>query len=209
MAHTETEQAIALAAVFQAAELVATLARKGTLDNESAEPLLASVLITNAPTTQDIYGGQFDCQGNLALGRRIAKQVFGKDKNAVNPDTIRYALSLVHLESKLSKDNDMLSQIGKGIQGIERQREHYDSVLHDNIIAGMSGLYQDTLSKMPFRIQVHGDSRYLQQANVAHQVRALLLSGIRAAMLWRQLGGRRWHFLFKRKAILTGLDSRF
>ena len=209
MQHDEKEQAIALAALFQASELVATLARKGTLDKDFAEPLLDSVLIVSAPATVDIYGGQFECQGNLALGRRIAKQVMGKQRDAVNPDTIRYALSLIHLESKLQKDNTMLSAIGQRLGQLERAMEHYESSMHENLIAGISGMYQDTLSKMPFRIQVHGDSRFLQQPQTAHQVRALLMAGIRAAMLWRQLGGRRWHLIFKRKLLVKHLEERF
>ncbi|RDL43044.1 lysogenization regulator HflD [Marinomonas piezotolerans] len=209
MQHDEKEQAIALAALFQASELVATLARKGTLDKDFAEPLLDSVLIVSAPATVDIYGGQFECQGNLALGRRIAKQVMGKQRDAVNPDTIRYALSLIHLESKLQKDNSMLSAIGQRLGQLERAMEHYESSMHENLIAGISGMYQDTLSKMPFRIQVHGDSRFLQQPQTAHQVRALLMAGIRAAMLWRQLGGRRWHLIFKRKLLVKHLEERF
>ena len=209
MQHDEREQAIALAAIFQAAELVANLARKGSLDETYAEPLLKSILMVNAPSTEDIYGGKFDCQSNLALGRRIAKQVMGKDRNAVNPDTIRYALSLIHLESKLQKDSAMLSAIGQRLGQVERQLEHYDSVMHENLIAGISGMYQETLSKMSFRIQVHGDSRFLQQPQTANQVRALLMSGVRAAMLWRQLGGRRWHLIFKRKALIKQLEARF
>ncbi len=35
-----------------------------------------------------------------------------------------------------------------------------------------------------------------------HRVRALLLAGVRAAVMWRQMGGKRRHILFKRKAIL-------
>ena len=107
------------------------------------------------------------------MGRRIAKQVMGKEREAVNPDTIRYALSMIHLESKLQKDNTMLSAIGRQLSQVERQKEHFDSVMHENMVAGISGLYQDTLSKMSFRIQVHGDSRHLQQPYIANQVRAL------------------------------------
>ncbi len=143
------------------------------------------------------------------MGRRIAKQVMGKQRDAVNPDTIRYALSLIHLESKLQKDNSMLSAIGQRLGQLERAMEHYESSMHENLIAGISGMYQDTLSKMPFRIQVQGDSRFLQQPQTAHQVRALLMAGIRAAMLWRQLGGRRWHLIFKRKLLVKHLEERF
>mgnify|MGYP000654569798 FL=1 len=204
----EKEQTIALSAVFQAAELVAVLAKTGKVDYASLQPLLESLLMVNAASTEDIYGGQWDCSSNLALGRRITKQALGKERSSVNPDTLRYALSLIHLENKLSKAPEMLSLIGQKIGQIEQKKAHYDSVLHENMLASISGMYQDTLSKLSFRIQVHGDSRFLQQPHVANQVRAILMSGIRAAMLWRQLGGKRWHLIFKRKALLTALESR-
>jgi high frequency lysogenization protein len=35
-----------------------------------------------------------------------------------------------------------------------------------------------------------------------HRIRALLLAGIRAAWLWRQVGGSRWRVLFGRTALL-------
>ncbi|XMR37004.1 DUF489 family protein [Escherichia coli] len=41
------------------------------------------------------------------------------------------------------------------------------------------------------RIQVAGTPLFLQQPLVQHKVRALLLAGIRACVLWRQLGGSR------------------
>ncbi|WP_417537070.1 high frequency lysogenization protein HflD [Marinomonas sp.] len=208
MSSREKEQTIALSAVFQAAELVAVLAKTGKVDNASLQPLLESLLMVNAASTEDIYGGQWDCSSNLALGRRITRQALGKERSSVNPDTLRYALSLIHLENKLSKAPEMLSLIGQKIGQIEQKKAHYDSVLHENMLASISGMYQDTLSKLSFRIQVHGDSRFLQQPHVANQVRAILMSGIRAAMLWRQLGGKRWHLIFKRKALLTALESR-
>jgi high frequency lysogenization protein len=204
----EKEQTIALSAVFQAAELVSILAKTGQVDNASLRPLLESILMVNADSTEDIYGGQWDCSSNLALGRKISRQALGKERSSVNPDTLRYALSLIHLENKLSKNPEMLTVIGQKITQIEQKKAHYDSVLHENMLASISGLYQDTLSKLTFRIQVHGDSRFLQQPHVANQVRAILMAGIRAAMLWRQLGGKRWHLIFKRKALLNALDAR-
>ena len=127
-------------------------------------------------------------------------------QQSVNPDTLRYALSLIHLENKLSKAPEMLSIIGQRIPQIEQKKTHYESVLPTKICWPPSpGLYQDTLSKLPFRIQVQGDSRFLQQPHVANQVRAILMAGIRAAMLWRQLGGKRWHLIFKKKSLIKRL----
>jgi len=208
LSQQEKEQTIALSAIFQAAELVATLAKTGKLDKDYLKPLIDSILVVNPDSTEDIYGGQWDCKSNLALGHRVARQALGKERASVNPDTLRYALSLIHLESKLAKEDAILSTLGKGIQQLDRQKAHSDDVLHENMMAAISGIYQDTLSTMTFRIQVQGDSRLLQQSTISNQVRATLLTGIRAAMLWRQLGGKRWHLIFKRKALLNALDAR-
>lgn len=208
MSRQEKEQTIALSAIFQAAELVATLAKTGKLDKDYLKPLIDSILVVNPDTTEDVYGGQWDCQSNLALGRRITRQALGKERSSVNPDTLRYALSLIHLESKLAKESDTLAALGKGIQQLDRQKAHYEDVLHENMMAAISGVYQDTLSTMSFRIQIQGDSRLLQQPAISNQVRAALLTGVRAAMLWRQLGGKRWHLIFKRKALLNALEAR-
>ena len=208
MSNREKEQTIALSAIFQAAELVSILAKTGQVDNDSLKPLVESLLVINTDTTEDIYGGKWDYSSNLALGRKISRQALGKERSSVNPDTLRYALSLIHLENKLSKTPEMLSTIGQKISQIEQKKSHYDSVLHENMLASISGMYQDTLSKLSFRIQVHGDSRFLQQPQVANQVRTILMAGIRATMLWRQLGGKRWHLIFKRKALLNALESR-
>ncbi|MGH8570919.1 MAG: DUF489 family protein, partial [Gammaproteobacteria bacterium] len=37
------------------------------------------------------------------------------------------------------------------------------------------------------------------------KIRAVLLAGVRAAMLWHQIGGRRWHLPVFRKRILRAL----
>lgn len=207
MSSQVNNQAIALSALFQAAELVSQLAKNGNAPEASLRPLLDSILKTNVDSTYDIYGGSWDFSDNLKLGTEICLKTIGKDKTSVNPDTIRYALSILHLESKLAKQPEMLSALGQRISQLVRQKEHYDDLTHPNMLAAISGIYQDNLSKLNFRIQVHGDSRYLQQSQVSDQVRASLLAGVRAAMLWRQLGGRRWHLIFKRKPILAALNG--
>jgi high frequency lysogenization protein len=75
----------------------------------------------------------------------------------------------------------------------------------DAVIAAVATCYQETLSTLKFRIQVRGDARYLRDPEVASKIRAVLLAGVRAAMLWHQIGGRRWHLPVFRKRILRAL----
>ena len=116
-------------------------------------------------------------------------------------------LALLHLENKVSKSPDLLAAIGEGIQKTTRQAEHF-SPTHTNTLAAVAELYKETLSQLSFRIRVTGNPTHLQSNTVANEVRALLFAGIRAAILWRQVGGRRWHLLFMRKSyakIASGL----
>jgi high frequency lysogenization protein len=63
-------------------------------------------------------------------------------------------------------------------------------------------VYADTISTFRLRIQVSGNPSVLQREENAAKVRALLLAGIRSAVLWRQTGGRRWQLIFARKKVI-------
>lgn len=188
------QQAIALAAVFQAATLVVELAKNGVLNSKEDEPLIESLFIQNPDDFNDIYGRP---SHSLNTGLRQLKKACIDQSNA-NPDISRYVLSMLHLESKVSKSPQLLDAIGAGIQDTSRQAEHF-SPTHTNTIASLAELYKETLSQLSFRIKVTGDPTHLQNPSVANEIRSLLFAGIRAAILWRQVGGRRWHLLFYRK----------
>ena len=85
--------------------------------------------------------------------------------------------------------------------------EHFDNnILHPSVVAKLAELYVDTMGTFNYRIQVKGDPRYLQQEDIASKVRASFLAGVRAAMLWRQLGGSRLQFLLGKRAIINDLN---
>lgn len=196
MKHNTKQQVIALAAVVQAATLVEQLARTGDMNLTQATPLLNALFVQNPEHFEDIYGEL----SNLKTGLVNLNAIFGKGTR-ISPDIARYVMSLLFLENKLSNASAMLNELGRGIAASQRQVEHF-GVSHENTIASIADLYKETLSKLSFRIQVTGNPTYLQNPHTANRVRALLLAGIRAAILWRQCGGRRWHMLIKRGVYL-------
>jgi high frequency lysogenization protein len=121
-----------------------------------------------------------------------------KVKQDIKPDVMRYALSIIHLESRLRKNKHMMNQLGESIQSSVRQADHFH-ITHESVIGNLADTYKQTLSTLSFRIKVAGNPQILQNSHNANKVRALLLAGIRGAILWRQVGGRRWHLLFNRK----------
>jgi high frequency lysogenization protein len=48
---------------------------------------------------------------------------------------------------------------------------------------------------------VSGESQHLSNPDQANKIRALLLAGMRSAVLWAQLGGSRWQILLWRRRL--------
>jgi len=118
-----------------------------------------------------------------------------------NSEIVRYVLNMLHLERKFAASTDMMSVVHSRLEHTSFKAEHFSGHVND-VCHSVSGIYQDTLSKLRFRIKVSGSAQHLQDGVNADIIRALLLAGIRSAFLWRQLGGRRWRLLFERKRIL-------
>lgn len=218
MSRNHDEQALGLAGLFQAAALVEQIATRGMVSQNNLETSIYSIMQLNPERTEDIYGGAKDLPYNLHLGLQNLRDMIEKPKAEHNKDVIRYALSMMHLERKLSKSPEMMSQIGQRIDQICEQARYFNpedenamqnpaTFCHPNVIANIASLYQETISSFSFRIQVTGDPRHLQNSENAAKVRALLLAGIRSAMLWRQCGGRRWHLLFFKSRLRPSLKK--
>jgi high frequency lysogenization protein len=192
------QQTIALAAIFQAASLVEQLARTGEIPAPELELLITSLFKQNPDNFDEIYGAK----PNLQAGYHGICKLMGSDttkvKQDIKPDVMRYALSIIHLESRLRKNGHMMNQLGESIQSSVRQADHFH-ITHESVIGSLADTYKQTLSTLSFRIKVAGNPQILQNSHNANKVRALLLAGIRGAILWRQVGGRRWHLLFNRK----------
>lgn len=194
----------ALAAVFQAAALVDKLAHGHALNSMAYETNLGSIFQLNPDTVKEIYGG--DDRG-LSLGIRTVEEVLSSGQSQQQADVIRYALGLIHIEGMLSKQSELMTILSNRLGDLVQQKVHFDSITNDSLVAKMADIYVDTLGKLRYRIQVKGDPTVLQQAANSNKVRAIFLSGVRAAMLWRQLGGRRWHLMFTRRKELQSIQT--
>ena len=195
------EQLIALGAVFQAAVMVDKIAKTGQAGESEVTCLIGSLLVRDANGTLDVYGGD---DLNLRDGYRALVSALERDPASLRREPLRYALALLGLERQLDKRGDLLELMGNRLDQIQSQAEHF-GIGHENVISSCGALYQDTISTFKQRIQVQGDSRFLQQPANASKIRGLLLAGIRSARLWRQLGGHRWQLVFSRRKLLREL----
>lgn len=193
-----TEKTLALAAVFQSADLVKQIAMTGKYDQHDAKVILNGIFDTNPSSAEAVFGGV----ENLRSGLQLLINQMSSETSQRDMDITRYVVAMLHLQGKLLKNNEMLDYLSKGIERAKLQSEHFE-LMHDNVFANLAGLYSDTVSQLTPKIMVSGEGQHLGQSDNANKVRAILLGGIRAAVLWNQLGGSRWQILFKRKQFVS------
>jgi high frequency lysogenization protein len=66
----------------------------------------------------------------------------------------------------------------------------------------LASVYTDTISTLQPRIMVKGEESVLRNVDSQNMIRALLLAGMRATVLWKQCGGSRIRLIFQRRRIL-------
>jgi len=195
VANTLYDRTIAFAGICQAVALVQQVAKNGYCDSDAFEASVKAIINTNPSSTIDV----FDHESNLKIG--LECMVKGIDSTPAGSEVTRYIISIMALERKLNEKKDAMSQLGERIQMIERQVNHFD-LFDEQMISNIASIYLDVVSPIGPRIQVSGTPSVLQQATNQHKVRALLLSGIRSTVLWRQVGGKRRHMVFGRKKMV-------
>ena len=186
------QQVIALAGVVQAARMVDQVAKTGSYPAAFFEASLRSLFAFDAPTVDAVYG---NIQG-VKLGLRSVVDML---TDATNEDHVAmgaYVRGLLKLEDQFGKRPDLQEVVASRLGHVNFKAQHFsdDAV---ELAASISAIYQDTISHLPYRIKVKGNVQHLQQTKNADLVRTLLLAVLRSAHLWRQLGGRPRHFLFK------------
>ena len=117
--------------------------------------------------------------------------------------------SLLRLTTTFTRTDTHMRGIGSGITTLaaklaemDRQKQQTDEFIFESFAT----LYQEWLSSLQPRIMINGAPHHLQNPSNISKIRTLLLAGVRSAMLWRQLGGRRWQLFFARKAILNEFE---
>ncbi|SEH05062.1 high frequency lysogenization protein HflD [Candidatus Venteria ishoeyi] len=196
------ESTLALAGVMQAADLVRQLARNGKMDTPVFQTSIGSLLKLEADSTADVYGGLAGVETGLNTLLLYLNNTQQRDM-----EVMRYTLGVIILEKRLSRREDLLDAIGIGVEQAIYQTEVFGSPTHANVLAKLAEIYSQTLGTFNYRIHVHGNPNYLQSTDNANKIRALLLAGVRSAMLWRQKGGGRLQFLFHRRTIVSQAEA--
>lgn len=183
---------IAMAGVLQACRLVREIATQGRADAVAVQTSLASVFRFDADSAAEVFGGL----SGLHLGLETLLDQFENERRDLA--LTQLVLGVLRLERKLVRRPAMLRQLREGIEAIQRQVDHL-GVTHASVQSRLAELYVATLSQLRPRVVVHGNPLQLAEAQKVEQIRALLLAGVRAAVLWRQVGGSQLRLLVRRR----------
>jgi high frequency lysogenization protein len=189
------DRALALAALLQAVEQVNLMANQGQAQTEPLATCINSLFVFDADQTEHIYGNRHQLKAGLKC---LSNQLLGE---AARDNTItRIALNVLHLERQFNRNPRAMQAVHAKLQDIKMQAET-SGATHPDILAALGALYAEKVSPLGPKIMVQGNPVYLAQAQVVSEVRAALLAAVRAAVLWRQLGGSYWDFFLSRRQL--------
>jgi len=199
------KRVLALAGLVQAVHQVASIARTGLVAQDTMDQSLRTIFVQNPGSISEVYAGTDDIRTGLGLVGEILAH-FSREDHA---DLVRYGFAVIKLERNLAARPDVLRELGARIASIEERRmlRQQTSELDEDTITALADLYQETLSHISPRIKVSGKRNNLQNVTNASRIRALLLAALRSAVLWHQVGGRRWQLLFARGQMLEAMGN--
>ena len=190
------DRALALAGLLQAVHLVQQMAQNGQSESRPLGACIDSLFRFDAETPEAVFGGAASLE--IGLSRLVNQLEGGGGRDAA---VTRMAMTVLHLERRFIGNHGAVEAVRKGLEDIARQREHFGPT-HPTVLSRLGDLYAAELSPIGPRVLVQGNPVYLGQPDLVGEVRATLLAAIRAAVLWRQLGGSYWDFLFGRRALV-------
>lgn len=190
------DRALALAGLLQSVQLVQQMAQTGQAETQPLSACVDSLFRFDADTPEEVYGGAARLEPGL---RRLLVQLEGgAGRDAA---VTRMAMAVLQLERRFVANEAAVEAVRAGLEDAARQHAHWGPT-HPTVMARLGELYAKEISPIGPRVLVQGNPVYLGQPDVVGEVRATLLAALRSAVLWRQLGGSYWDFLFSRRALV-------
>ena len=190
-----------LIAMLQSVYLVDRIATTDYDATNESDFLIQSIYTKNTFDADKIYSQK----SSLVDGCKLLKDIL-RGKNDISVLTMqKYAFNIILIQKNINKISDLKNMIGKKIDNY-----HDNSMMATNLndqIAYSEEIYKEYVGIIRPRVVISGKKEYLNKNSSL--IRALLLSGIRAAFLWDYHGGSKWHLMFRRKEILNKCENYF
>jgi len=202
MNHNLQDRTLALAGIYQSVVLVKELANTGNVSDAHLASILETLFRFDASNVMDVYGDLNVIKKGLMT---LHEQLSGEKSN-IDIELTRYVINVLQLEKILRKSPLIMDKLSSELENAQSKVDYFH-ISHENVVASLADIYQQTISPIGPKIMVQGSHTYLSQPGNANKVRALLFSAIRSAVLWRQCGGSRWQLLLSRKKYIDCAES--
>ena len=192
---------ISLSALLHSSYLVNKISTTGQNCSNEAEMLIRSIYETDTFEAKSIYKNY----NELHDGYMILKKILTGNTDIPLITMQKYALNMILIQKNINKINDLKYLIRKKIDNCQE-----NSMMATNLgdlITYTEEIYVECIGIIRPRVVVSGKKEYLEENSSL--IRALLLSGIRAAFLWDYYGGSKWQRMFRRKEILSKCENFF
>ena len=192
---------MALSALIQSAFIVEKIATSSKEIDNDLKVLLESIYKTETFSAENIYGHK----RNLSIGLNILKNILNGNNEIYLMNTQKYALSIILIQKNICKIKDLQDLIRKKIDNYNENSMMATNF--EDLISYSEKIYTEYIAIIRPRVIISGKKEFLE-AN-SSLIRALLLSGIRAAFLWHYHGGSKWQLMFRRSEILNKCNNFF
>ncbi len=189
------DRVIALGGMLQAIKLVQEMANNGQSETRPLATCIDSLFRFDADSTEAVYGSVAELGPGL---RRVIAQLDGEGRDPVQT---RMAMSVLGLERRFIRNEAVVASLQRALSAVAGQREQLGPT-HPAVLSRLGEIYAEHISPLGPRVMVQGNPVYLAQPGVVGEVRAGLLAALRAAVLWRQVGGSYWDFLLSRRRLV-------
>lgn len=192
------QRVLALSGMTLSAAAVQQVARSGAVLHDTVtETLIDSVTNLQPQSTLAVYGSIEAIRPGL---QTLVQQLGNSTQKDI--ELTRYLVGMIHLSRRLQARDKQMSELARRLEQVNRQYREFGFERY-RILQSLAGIYRDLISPLGQPIKVNGNPTQLKNEANQHHIRALLLAGIRSAVLWHQVGGKRRHFLLSRKKMLA------
>ena len=185
----------AFAAMVESLYQITLISHSGAINRGTVDQLLKGVLKTESMLTTNIYPLASLKNGltfftDKSLGEQALKEI-----NYYIPNIFR--LASVYLGRRQERD-DLEKQIGRIKELLSHQENKSLFVARH-----LAEWYATEISQTNiFALQIFGAKEHLGKDVNLIYIRALLVSALRACILWKQLGGNQMNFVFNRSKMI-------
>lgn len=184
------KRVLPLAGLIQAIHLVVGAAKHGMVSQDSLDKTLAPIFVQNPNSISEVYAGT----RHITLGLNILKELLTDFRAEDHGDLVRYSLAVIGLERSLAAAPEKLAALGSEIERLGTLHESSGEMP----VKELAEVYEQIIGTIEPRIRISGNRGHLQNVANIERIRALLMAALRSAVLWHQVGGRRWQLLLQR-----------